>query len=151
VEAPRGGGGGGSDGGVEGGLSKSDVSFALTSLEREKARLEEQLRLVNTHIAAYRQLEGRPRAAAVMPPNGNSMRHSSALASRADVSGPVSPPPPRRETGTVSPSRRGGRSPPRGSIQTEQIYEELRQIRRAREEREAQRRAAAGAASPTRL
>ena len=138
------------------GLSKSDVSFALSSLERERARLEEQLRLVDIHIAAYHQLEGRP-AAAQPPAAGPAVSHYP----RADhdVSSashaPVSPPPPRRSGANVSPTRPRspprGRSPPRASIQTEQIYEELRQIRRAREEREAQRRAAAGAASPTRL
>jgi hypothetical protein len=137
------------------GLSASDIGFAVSALEREKSKLEEQLRLVNLHLAAYRQLQDRP---AAMSTNSNATP-SSALWQAHVASGrpaAMTPTPTQMQrpssaapVTTTSPTRR--RSPPRATVQTEQIYEELRQIRRAREEREAQRRAAAGAASPPRM
>lgn len=137
------------------------MTYAVSQLEREKARLEEQLRLVNTHLAAYRALQAAPQRPAAAAPPSRALPPSSpppASASRVSPAGnrdmgrALSP-----RNATLSPTR--NRSPARAaasvaaspSVQTEQIYEELRQIRRAREEREAQRRAAVGATSPVRL
>jgi hypothetical protein len=145
------------------GMSFSDTAFAVNSLEREKSRLEEQLRLVNLHLAAYRQLQDRGGAPPAATRDAgqtassvlwqqhqaasNASRHVTPRATTGTTSAPVA--------STSSPTRRRSpprqRSPPRASVQTEQIYEELRQIRRAREEREAQRRAAMSAASPNRM
>ena len=143
-------------------LSGSDISFAVSSLEREKTRLEEQLRLVNLHLAAYRhvQQQGQRGTQAALQLNNHSARSeaSGAMPSHPGSAGSTTPRYAHDSSATqnppASPSRRRspprGRSPPRASIQTEQIYEELRQIRRAREEREAQRRAAMGVSSPSR-
>jgi len=127
-------------------LSPADVRAAVSHLEREKARLENELRLVNTHLAAYHSLGLAVPAAAPL----GGVR---ALSPRSSVASAMSPVPPHSVTSPMrhrSPARTGGgltrHSPSRvggGNVAAEQIYEELRQIRRAREEREAQRRAAA--------
>jgi hypothetical protein len=143
-------------------LSFHEISATITQLERDKARLQEQLSMTETHLRAYKQLQqimiqnpqgssaqGRTSANAERPvaptqSAGNYAPHQTAQA------GPTSP---RRVTGG-SPSPTRAISPRRqytpltapspsasATLQTEQIYDELRQIRKAREEREAQRRA----------
>lgn len=177
-------------------FTPSDVSFAVSSLEREKARLEEQLRLVNIHLHAYRVMQQPPlRPASALDGTSGVVGVCSASTPRSTLllGSPTrgsrylpSAPPPTSSTSTIlvsqsslmpkSPSPSRNRSPPRhspvtlgngttsytglgaaslpsphtpppgptvpptASLQTEQIYEELRLIRKAREEREAQRR-----------
>lgn len=135
-------------------LSPQDIATAVASLEREKYRLEEQLRLVNTHLAAYRIVQQtsshQPRRPEVVS-QSDAAHRSPILAVQAPTSPSsvsqvvtrftphveaVNPLPPLKGSaeGSNSPPR-----PPSATSQTEHIYEELRQIRKMREEREAAR------------
>jgi len=171
------GGSSGSSGGAS--LPSHEMAWALQKLERDKARLEEELRLVNLNIAAFRQLMQLP-LAAPKPPSSTEERLLTASSATVALGGaPAKAAPIPRERATqvlssalTSPAR--ARSPPAlaaaarleptarstpaaaasvvpASLPNDQIAEELRRIRRAREEREAQRRlsaALAGAGSP---
>ena len=148
-------------------LNFHDISTALSQLERERTRLQEQLAQTDTHIRAYRQLQQimvqNPNAVTAAAQNTTSASYqapanrnldtsnisSSSMGSprRAAPVSAASPSPtrhvsPRRGMASSNPSVQ----PSAATLQTEQIYEELRQIRKAREEREAQRRAQANAA-----
>lgn len=151
------------------GPSPTDIATAVAALEREKARLENELRVVNTHLQMYAMMRGArnanagvnvsPPPAPIMAPTTSSHTQLSSTyggTTQRPITSPVRHRSPGRSSGAAMPSSpsRGAtlqRTPvpapsagaTAGNIAAEQIYEELRQIRRAREEREAQRRAAA--------
>jgi hypothetical protein len=131
-------------------LSPHDVAVAIGQLEREQFRLQEQLTLVQHSLEAYRVVQQ-------LYDSGNISAAAPAAASPKRSERQPSPVPPRIEHGSATPSispipsQRADYRADAGStakvtrnsseLQTEQIYEELRLIRKAREEREAQRRA----------
>lgn len=136
-------------------LTPQDVATAVASLEREKYRLEEQLRLVNMHLAAYRVVQQSQQ----QPQRRHEGSYESNSAQRSpppSTSHAASPQPPmttyahNSPPSAIQPVRasldigRPATSPSRPSSatsQTEHIYEELRQIRKMREDREAARHA----------
>jgi hypothetical protein len=138
-------------------LNPQDIATAVASLEREKYRLEEQLKLVNCHLVAYRivQQSSNHQPQAIRRQIEAPQFEAAQAAQRSPIT--VSPPMPQpvqryphaSEASNSTPALvrapvelQQSTSPPRppsAPSQTEHIYEELRQIRKMREEREAAR------------
>lgn len=156
-------------------LSPSEVARAIQALEAERGRLEDQLLQIRTHLRAYRQLQSvqyqqaapaamqlftnpylQPTLAASTPATAaHDVRSEDPLPTHANRSAHLSPTrhrsprhtPAQGTTTTLETSSAVGGRTSAPSLKTEEIYRELDAIRKAREEREAQRRVAMQAAA----